>query len=82
MGMFGYLMLLTVLGDRIIMEDGFGIPLSVGPGFLMILGDGVFPITEDGTGEAASVGLGFLQFAGALRGCTGIGDQATLLGVL
>ena len=81
MDMFGFLMSLTVFGGPIIMENGFGIQLLAGPGFRLIRGDGVFPITEDGTGELAWVGIGSPQSDGARHGFTGIGGMTTLAGV-
>ena len=63
------------------MAAGFGIPLSVGPGFLHIPGAGPHPGMDGGTGEPLWDGTGFLHGDGGLHGSTGITGMTILDGV-
>ena len=58
-------------------KDGFGILLLVGPGFPMILGDGVYTATVGGIGGSVLAGIGFQPGFGGQPGFTGIGDMIT-----
>lgn len=79
--MSGFLVFIIMRGDPTITEDGSGIPLSVGTGSPMILGDGAHTITAGGTGEQVSVGTGFLRGFGDRVGSTGTGDMIISVGV-
>jgi hypothetical protein len=75
--MFGFRMSFIMIGDLFTMENGFGIRLLVGPGFPMILGDGVHTATVGGTGGSVLAGIGFQLGFGGQPGFTGTGDMIT-----
>ena len=80
MAMFGSQTSITVLGGLTTTDAGCGIRSAVGPGFLMILGDGVSITTDVGSGASAWVGTGFQPPAGALPGFLGIMGLITTAG--
>lgn len=63
------------------MAAGFGTPLSGGPGFLLIPGDGPHPGMDGGTGEILWAGTGFQRGNGARPGSTGTTGTTILDGV-
>ena len=78
---YGYHITSILTGDHITMEDGYGIPIMVMSGILMILGDGLHITTEDGTGVYSTAGIGYQVITGPLPGYTGTGMIITMDGV-
>ena len=81
MGMFGFLMSITIPGGLTATGAGCGIRCVVGPGSPTILGAGVSTTMEDGSGALVWAGTGSQPAAGARPGFPGIMGLTIMAGV-